>query len=441
MEYVVWFYECVFPPCLSASVVSIVMHAVGLITEYNPFHNGHLHHLRESIRVTDAEVSVAVMSGHFLQRGEPALIDKWARAEMALRSGVDVVVELPLPWACSSAPDFSRGAVQALDALGVDSLCFGSESGELESLQHCADFLHENNTLVAEKTSELLRQGVNYPQARAQIISALSTDDLETTILLEPNNILGIEYLKSLKQIDSLIRPATIQRIGAGYHDIKTTKEGIASATGIRKKLAASESVDDLLPPSVLQILKQTIATGRVFSEDNYFRLLLSQIFRNSASLSDFWLVENGVENRLLNVAENTFSLEELLSRLKSRQLTRTRVQRILLSLLLGLNKDSVPQLFSSGPHYLHLLAASSKGQKFLASRRKQRITPLIQNFSRVYAILKRCYGPESTAYELSLKQLDLELRATKTYTLLLNKYAAGSRNRDFYEPLRTVET
>ncbi|MEE4253033.1 MAG: nucleotidyltransferase [Desulfuromusa sp.] len=417
------------------------MHAVGLITEYNPFHNGHLHHLRESIRVTDAEVSVAVMSGHFLQRGEPALIDKWARAEMALRAGVDVVVELPLPWACSSAPDFSHGAVQALAALGVDSLCFGSESGELESLQHCADFLHENKTLIAEKTSALLRQGVNYPQARAQIISALSTDALKTTILLEPNNILGIEYLKSLKQIESSIRPATIQRIGAGYHDIETTEEGIASATGIRKKLAASESVDELLPPLVLQILKQTIVSGRVFSEDNYCRLLLSQIFRNSASLSDYWLVENGMENRLLNVAENAFSLEELISGLKSRQLTRTRIQRMLLSILLGLNKDSVPQLFSSGPQYLHLLAASGKGKKFLASRRKQRTTPLIQNFSRVYAILKRYHGSESTAYDLSLKQLDLELRATKTYTLLLNKYTEGSRNRDFYEPLRTVET
>ena len=416
------------------------MRAVGLITEYNPFHNGHLHHLRESIRVTDAEVSVAVMSGHFLQRGEPALVDKWARAEMALQAGVDVVVELPLPWACSSAPDFSRGAVQALAALGVDSLCFGSESGEIESLQHCADFLHDNNTFVTEKTAELLRQGVNYPQARAQILSELSPDTLETSILIEPNNILGIEYLKALRQLDSSIQPATITRIGAGYHDTETAVEGIASATGIRKKLAESIFVDDLLPPTVLQILNQARVAGRVFSADNYFHLLLAQIFRSSVALTDFWLVENGIENRLLSVAESTFSLEELVSGLKSRQLTRTRIQRMLISLLLGFNKDSVPQLFSSGPQYLHLLAASPQGQKFLASRRKQRTVPLVQNFSRVYAILKRHYGIESTAYGVALQQLDLELKATKIYTLLLNKYSAGSRNRDFYEQLRTAE-
>ena len=416
------------------------MRAVGLITEYNPFHNGHLHHLRESIRVTDAEVSVAVMSGHFLQRGEPALVDKWARAEMALQAGVDVVVELPLPWACSSAPDFSRGAVQALAALGVDSLCFGSESGEIESLQYCANFLHDNNNLIAEKTSEFLRHGVNYPQARAQIISGLAPSDLETSVLIEPNNILGIEYLKALRQLGSSILPATITRIGAGYHDTETAVGGIASATGIRKKLIESKIIDDLLPPTALALLNQAIGDGRVFSADKYFHLLLAQIFRSSMALTDFWLVESGIENRLLSVAERTFSLEELVSGLKSRQLTRTRIQRMLVSVLLGLNKDSVPQLLFSGPQYLHLLAASSQGHKFLASRRKQRTTPLVQNFSRVYATLKRYYGIESTAYGMALQQLDLELKATKIYTLLLKKYSEGSRNRDFYEQLRTAK-
>ncbi len=116
------------------------MRAVGLITEYNPFHNGHMHHLHESLRVTGAQVSVAVMSGHFLQRGEPALVDKWVRAKMALQAGVDLVVELPLPWATSSAPNFALGAVQSLASLGVDSLCFGSEIGTIEPLHGCADY-------------------------------------------------------------------------------------------------------------------------------------------------------------------------------------------------------------------------------------------------------------------------------------------------------------
>ena len=414
------------------------MRAVGRITEYNPFHNGHLHHLRESLRVTDADVSVAVMSGHFLQRGEPALVDKWARAEMALASGVDLVVELPLPWAASSAPDFARGAVSALDALGVDSLCFGSESGVIDPLQCCADFLCDHNSAISQQTSELLRQGMNYPQARAQILAELLPEQLDSEALSAPNNILGIEYLKALNQLKSAICPATIQRIGAGYHDTKIGLNGIASATGIRKKLAEAEPVDDLLPSAVSSILQRVMVVGGIFSADNYFRLLLAQAFRNPAELVNFWLVENGIENRLLSAAEKSSFLEELLVGLKSRQLTRTRIQRMLVSLLLGMDKKVVPQLFSAGPQYLHLLAVSKKGRQFLAHSRKQRKIPLIQNFSRVYATLKRYYGAEPTASHLALQQLELELRATKIYTLLMHNYAGGSRNRDFYEELRT---
>ncbi len=414
------------------------MRTVGLITEYNPFHNGHLHHLRESLRVTGADVSVAVMSGHFLQRGEPALVDKWVRAEMALTVGVDLVVELPLPWAASSAPDFARGAVQALDALGVDSLCFGSESGEIEPLQHCADFLYDHDSIVVQKTSELLRQGMNYPQARAQILTELLPEELDSEALAAPNNILGIEYLKALQQIESAIQPKTIKRIGAGYHDTKIGLDGIASATGIRKKLAEAEPIDDLLPSAVSQLLQRVVAAGGIFSADNYFRLLLAQAFRNPAEVVNFWLVENGIENRLLSAAENSSSLEELLVGLKSRQLTRTRIQRMLVSLLLGMDKKVIPQLFSVGPRYLHLLAVSEQGRQFLASSRKQRKIPLVQNFSRVYALLKRYYGAESIEYNLASQQLELELRATRIYTLLLHKYSGNMRNRDFYEQLKT---
>jgi len=414
------------------------MRTVGLITEYNPFHNGHLHHLRESLRVTGADVSVAVMSGHFLQRGEPALVDKWVRAEMALTAGVDLVVELPLPWAASSAPDFARGAVQVLDALGVDSLCFGSEAGEIESLQHCADFLYDHDSIVVQKTSELLRQGMNYPQARAHILTELLPEELDSEALAAPNNILGIEYLKALQQIESIIQPKTIKRIGAGYHDTKIGLNGIASATGIRKKLAEAEPIDDLLPSAVSQLLQLVVAAGGTFSADNYFRLLLAQAFRNPAELVNFWLVENGIENRLHNAAGKSSSLEELLVGLKSRQLTRTRIQRMLVSLLLGMDRKVIPQLFSVGPRYLHLLAVSEKGRQFLASSRKQRKIPLVQNFSRVYALLKRYYGAESIEYNLASQQLELELRATRIYTLLLHKYSGNMRNRDFYEQLKT---
>ena len=165
------------------------MRTVGLITEYNPFHNGHLHHLQESLRVADADASVAVMSGHFLQRGEPALIDKWARAEMALAAGVDLVLELPFSFACNSAPHFARGAVQSLNGLGVvDTLCFGSEAGEVSSLQAVAQLLVEHAAEVDAGTRQLLRSGVSYPAARAEVLSAMAPE-LSAALVSSPNNI------------------------------------------------------------------------------------------------------------------------------------------------------------------------------------------------------------------------------------------------------------
>ncbi len=411
------------------------MRAVGLITEYNPFHNGHMHHLHESLRVTGAQVSVAVMSGHFLQRGEPALVDKWVRAKMALRAGVDLVVELPLPWATSSAPNFALGAVQSLASLGVDSLCFGSEVGVIDPLLDCADYLLTHDSIITGKTSELLRQGMNYPQAREKIISTLMADKLDPKMVSAPNNILGIEYLKALKQVCSQISPATIKRIGAGYNDVEIGACGIASATGIRKQLGLGESVANLLPPVVVQELEQRIVKNNYFSADKYFQLLLGQIFNKQDELQNCWLVENGIENRILKVAETANLFEELIVGIKSKQLTRTRIQRTLVSILLGMDKITTPQLYAVGPQYLHLLAASEKGCQYLAYSRKQRSLPLVQNFSRIYAVIKRFYGEHS---QLALQQLEIELCATKIYTLLVDKYAGGNRNRDFFEAMIT---
>ena len=182
------------------------MRAVGLITEYNPFHNGHLYHLKESLKLAGADVSVAVMSGHFLQRGEAALVDKWARAKMALAGGVDLVVELPLPWACASAPDFARGAVQALDLVGgIDTLCFGSESGCLADLQQWGRVELEQDDEIATRTAILLRRGKAYPLAKAEVLKEFLAVD--QTLLAQPNNILGLEYLKALARETAVYCP------------------------------------------------------------------------------------------------------------------------------------------------------------------------------------------------------------------------------------------
>jgi predicted nucleotidyltransferase len=408
------------------------MRSVGLITEYNPFHNGHLHHLQESKRLAAAPVAVAVMSGHFLQRGEPALLDKWTRTRMALAAGVDVVVELPFPWACNSAPQFAAGAVAALAALGgITTLCFGSECGELEPLRRCADFLDHHRERISRETRRLLREGVNYPAAREQVVRGLADDRFDPDLLATPNNILGIEYLKALQRGDSAILPLTLPRIGAGYHD-DTATGAIASATGIRRMLTAGEGVADYLPDACASLLADAEVGGELCNPEHLHRLLVAAILRDAEHLPDIYQVDNGLEKRLLKAAQTCRTYEELVAAVKSRQLTRTRIQRISTYVLLGVRRDVMQQALLAGPRYLHLLGCSELGQTYLAASRKLRLLPLIQNFSRVRAALKRYYGEPSATCGEALAQLQLEERATQLYTLLTRQSEAGTRQQDY---------
>lgn len=415
------------------------MRTVGLITEYNPFHNGHLHHLRESLKVADADVSVAVMSGHFLQRGEPALVDKWVRTEMALAAGVDLVVELPFPWACNSAPCFALGAVQSLNALaGIDALCFGSEAGQLLPLQKTARLLRQQQEIIAEKTAQLLRQGVTYPAARAQLAAKLGAEPQVAELLAQPNNILGIEYLQALEQTQSTIDPLTIPRIGTGYHQLDAVGE-IASATGIRAMLAAGKPVSALLPEPVRKALQAAFASGRQSSEELFLRLLLGRINQGAESLKSIYQIDNGLENRLVGAAAEASVYQDFVSGTKSRQLTRTRIQRTLCYLLNDVHKELMRAALQRGPLYLHLLGCSRNGERFLSRYRKGFTLPLSGNYSRIYPQLKKCYGAGTADGRLAEQLLELELRATRNYTLLMHHWPGGSRNRDFFEKLRRV--
>ena len=417
------------------------MRAVGLITEYNPFHNGHLHHLQQSLRLAEAEVAVAVMSGHFLQRGEPALFDKWTRAEMALRAGVDLVVELPYPWACNSAPWFARGAVQALNALGgIDALCFGSEAGELAPLQSCAELLLQREVELDHATAKLLRQGLTYPSAREQLVADWSGDAGLTRVFASPNNILGIAYLKALTATGSAMLPLTIPRKSAGYHDPHPGQEGIASATALRRLLASNQTIAEYIPHAILPLLTDALAQGVVADDTHLHRLLQGRIFRGAESLRSLYLVEDGIEQRLFAAALRSDSLSALVDGVKSRQLTRTRVQRLLCHLLNEASAKEMVASLAGGPLYLHLLAAGPRGRDFLAASRKRRTLPMLSNYSRALSQLKRHYGAATASFELARRQLELELRASRNYTLLQRRWQGGERNRDFFEDVRTLE-
>lgn len=415
------------------------MRAVGLITEYNPFHNGHLHHLRESLKQADAEVSVAVMSGHFLQRGEPALFDKWRRTELALAAGLDLVLELPFPWACNSAPHFAKGAVQVLNSLGgVDALCFGSESGQLEPLLECSRVLQQHSGTIAEQTSQQLRQGVSYPAARAEVVAELIDNPDVAEMLAQPNNILGIEYLRALEETGSNIKPLTISRIGAGFHDQQVV-EGIASATGIRQRLQDGEPVADLLPEKTGVLLNGWLESGFAADDDYLLRLVLARINQGVDSLRSIYQVGEGLENRLLEMAGQATSYEELVTGVKSRQLTRTRIQRAFCYLLNDVQDEQIGRILESGPLYLHLLGCSATGENFLACCRKKVEIPIVSNYSRIYVLLKRYYGADSQRYRMACELLELELRATRNYTLLMKSWQGNNRSRDFFEGVRRV--
>lgn len=408
------------------------MRIVGLITEYNPFHNGHLHHLQESLRLTGSDASVAVMSGHFLQRGEPALVDKWVRTKMALAAGVDLVLELPFPFACNSAPHFALGAVQSLNALGVvDALCFGSEAGEIEPLQKMASLLLERSGEIAAETRERLRSGVSYPAARAEVMTKLCPE-LPPQTLASPNNILGIEYLQALQMTSSQMQACTIPRRGADYHSTDVSGH-IASATGIRKLIAEDEKVDYLLPEACRNILNEALEEGLSLDDGRLFTALQTLLLQEMESLRAVYQVEEGLEQRLSDAGMTSTSYADLANAIKSRQWTLTRIQRILAYVLLQVTTAEMHDFLQQGPMYLRLLGATDKGRQILARARDERSLPMIDDPARAKTTFKRFYRHQPEMCRLAARMLNCDLRATRMHGLLQKTQQNVHRNQDFF--------
>ncbi len=324
--------------------------------------------------------------------------------------------------------------MQALAALGrIDALCFGSESGDLAALEGCARLLLDHQAEVERQTAQLLRGGLNYPAARAQVAEALSGDARGSELLRSPNNILGIEYLKALRASESPIRPLTIRRTGAGYHDTEATGE-IASATGIRRMLGEGRAVAPYIPEASREPLERALALGRHLETDHLHRLLLARLFRGPRSLTDIYQIEQGIERRLCEIADTSAGYEELVDGVKSRHVTRTRIQRILAYVLNEVGAEAMAAYLECGPLYLHVLGFSDKGRAFLGACRKTLSLPLVQNYSRAVPLLKRYYGVDSEKFRLAEGMLQLELRATRNYTLLMKNWTGSHRSRDFFE-------
>lgn len=343
---------------------------VGITAEYNPFHNGHLYHLEQSKLATGAQISVAAMSGNFVQRGHMAICSKWERAEAAVKCGIDLVVEIPTVFACNSAPVFASAAVEILENLGADWISFGSESGNIEELKEISRAMNEKEPLIEKLVREKVKEGLSYPRARRDAV-ALILGDEKADLLDLPNNILAIEYLKRIQNA----KPVTVKRQGPGYNELEPC-EDMASASAIRSMVKSSKNVETLTPEPSNEMLKKALHP----SEDKIFQIICAKVLTSSREeLDRVFAGGEGLGNKLKNEIRKASAYDQLIQRLKSKRYTRTRIERFISHVLLDIG---APDLY---PNYIRVLAFNKTGSRYLKEVKKKGICslPIITNINK----------------------------------------------------------
>jgi len=394
------------------------MKIIGLITEYNPFHNGHLYHLRRSKEITGADYCIALMSGSFVQRGEPAVFDKYARTAMALQAGVDLVLELPVSFSTASAMEFASFGVSLFTALGsVHSICFGSECGQIEPLENTARLLAQEPPEFKELLLSGLKRGMTYPEARSQALGLLLPSfesEIGADLLLSPNNLLGVEYIKAGILQQSPISFVTFRREGSSYHEEelpKVSSEGcdsrFPSASAIRLALAAADQtapLQSLIPPASLEALRGEVP---VFADD--FSSLLNYRLLNG-QWEDIADLSPELEARLRKNILPPVSFTERIQALKSRQLTYTRVSRALLHLALDIRKTPQNTWKQEGyAPYARILGFRKESAPLLKQLKKTSSIPLVTKV----ADARKTLSPSA------LSMLEQEIRAAHLYQMV----------------------
>ena len=387
---------------------------LGIIAEYNPFHNGHLYQIEEAKRQTGAEYVVAIISGNFTQRGNTSLVNKWTKAQMAIENGVDIVLELPTVYSISSAENFAQGAIKVLESLKiVDTLCFGTETGDFAALNNIANVLYHEPKEYSAILNHELGKGISYPKARENALMMYLNDIKRyANILSGSNNILAIEYLKALKKLKSEIKPFPIERKKVYYNDERIVDE-FASSTAIRK-LVALEQYDDLrkvMPRNSYMLLKEEIRKGSyVLDLIKYEKEILYTLRKmNTKEIADLPDVSEGLENAIKNAANSCNSLLEFVNIVKSKRYTQTRIQRILLYVLLGITKKDMENSKKVIP-YARVLGFNNKGKEMLSDICN--INPKIQMITSVKKFT------EQNNNKILKEMLEKDIFATDIYTL-----------------------
>ena len=389
------------------------MKVYGIIAEYNPFHNGHFYHIEETRRRTGCDAVIAVMSGDFVQRGEPALLDKWTRAEAAVRCGADLVLEMPAVFACSSAEGFARAGVGILSGLGVaEGLSFGVEADPAEGLVTWAEWLAEETPAYREELKKGLAKGLSYARSRSEAVRKLAGNAAEREIS-QPNNILAVEYLKQLKQQNSSLKPLMITRKGSGYHSVNTVQE-MAGAGWIRDMVRSDIRLTELSPYYPPELRTVYGRTG-IPDPKTLFPLLLYTL-RTRKDLKTIDGVTEGLENRAARAALQAESLEELLGLIKSKRYSLTAVKRMLIRILLGITKEDMEEMRKARKYAVRVLGFSSSGASLIREiTKRDGPVKLITNVNR--------QRPEEPALK---KMMDYDSVAADLYDLMRNGRFGG---------------
>ena len=388
-----------------------------IISEYNPFHFGHLYHLNESISQTDTDFKVAIISGNFVQRGEPSIINKWEKAKVALSAGFDLVLELPTLYAISSAENFANGSIKIADQIGSNYISFGTESGDLEKLKKLSSLINKNEKEYITNVKEKIAEGFSYPKSQELVIDKMFGN--EFLGVCKPNNILGLEYLKSLNAISSNITPITVKR------DLDKS-----SSSDIRALLRTSGfKIEDLkisIPDFSYEVLAENIENGNAVLSLKAFEKEIICILRtiDNEKLKNIPDVPENMLSNLKKIACSTNSLDDLITALKNKSITQARIQRILLYILLGITKSDM-ELSKRITPYVRVLGMSENGKKMLSDISKD-----INVITSVKAFEKTCDDSDL------LRMLEIDKKATDIYTLAYVKDSVA--NLDYTTRIQT---
>ena len=392
---------------------------LGIIAEYNPFHNGHKYHLEESKKKSNSDYVVAVITGNYTQRGSCSIINKWQKAKMAKENGIDLIIELPVIYSISSAENFAYGAIKILDSINVSNLSFGVECESLETLSKIANILYNEPSEYKSYLSTELSAGLSFPKARSNALNRYMNSDI-TKIINSPNNILGIEYLKALKRINSKIEPFIVTRQETNHND-KNIKENFASSSSIRNYINTNTNYDllkSVMPINSFNILIENINNGTFVNNIYSFEKEIMYVLRKMdiQEIKNLPDVNEGLENGIKKAANSCNNLTDFLSKIKSKRFTLTRIQRILLYSLLDITKNDM-QLSKNITPYIHILDFNSKGKKLISEIKKSNpnIITSVKKFK------------ENCKNHNLVHMLEKDILATNIYTLGYKKNSLGN--------------